>query len=97
MTSPWGDDESANAHWRSRNVPLTNPDGGLMVNFIGKFESLDEDWRSVLGYIGLPYTELPRLRARREGSEPPTSLTPELAGRVARRYADDYRLGGYTV
>ncbi len=64
ITSPWGSDSFADRHWMSQRPILTKPDGSL-VDFIGKYETLDEDWRKVLEHIGLPYVDLPVINASR--------------------------------
>ena len=70
------------------------PDGSLAVDFIGRFEHLDRDWRMVCRRLGVPHEPLRRLNPSEHG---PCQdyYTPELAAHVARLYAADFGLFGY--
>ena len=97
VTTPWGSDAFANRHWVSQHRLLDRPDG-VPLDFIGNYESLDEDWGAVLERVGLPHTVLP-LRNKdpspRKAGQVPDLSDPDLLGRLRRRYARDYELGGY--
>jgi len=38
---------------------ITDKDGKLLVDFVGKFENVNKDMEYVLGQVGIPYVELP--------------------------------------
>lgn len=93
LTTPFGADAFADRHWLSQHRQIRD-DGGRLPDFLGRFESIDADWRAVCERTGMPHRALPRLNPR------PEPLTGEAADAACtdllrRRYAEDYRLGGY--
>ncbi|MYE10299.1 MAG: sulfotransferase family protein [Gammaproteobacteria bacterium] len=93
LATPFGADAFADRHWLSQHRQIRDGDGRL-PDFIGRFESIDADWRAVCRRIGMPHRPLPRLNPR-----PPALADEEPAAAcealLRRRYAEDYRLGGY--
>lgn len=90
-------DEDANPHFRSQHTVVCDSDGRVMADFVGRFESLREDFRTVAEEIGAPDLELPhRLKSRARGSRPYTDFYDErLKGLVAERYEKDIETFGY--
>lgn len=72
------------------------PDGRLAVDFVGRFERLDEDWRRVCRRLGVEYQALPH---RTASSHRPWQeyFTEGLAAHVARVYAADFSTFGYAT
>ena len=68
--------------------------GPSPVLFLGRYERLDADWRTVCERLGLPFRALPRLNPRPEGCEA-ARPDADTAALLRRRYAEDFRLGGY--
>ena len=69
-----------------------NPFGN--VDFIMRFERLNEDFRQVCGRIGIPPQDLPtRNRSTRQPFA--TYYDPELVAWIGRRYADEIEYFGY--
>ena len=64
------------------------------MDFIGKYESLNEDWRAVSERVGLPSVELPWRHKRRIEDGLPC-LDADLQRKVYERYHQDYKLCGY--
>ena len=93
LETPFGSDAFADRHWLSQHCQLRDGDGRL-PEFLGRYERLDADWRAVCDRLGLPFRALPRLNPRPEGCEaaPPDADTAAL---LRRRYAEDFRVGGY--
>ena len=93
LDTPFGSDAFADRHWLSQHRQLQDGDGRL-PEFLGRYERLDADWRTVCERLGLPFRALPRLNPRPEGCEaaPPDADTAAL---LRRRYAEDFRIGGY--
>ena len=94
LETPSGSDAFADRHWLSQHRQIRTADGRL-PDFLGHWERLDADWRAVTGRLGLPFRELPRLNAGPRGvhaAQPPDTATAAL---LRRRYAEDFRIGGY--
>jgi hypothetical protein len=69
--------------------------GRLLVDYTGRLESLDDDWRAICTRIGIPHAPLPRINIGRH--EPYTRYyTPELRARVAHCWAREIEAFGYT-
>ena len=75
---------------------MTKPDGSP-VDFIGKYETLDEDWRKVLEHIGLPYIDLPVVNTSRAPAQEAVELDSDLLNLLFERYRGDYELGNYEL
>ena len=69
-------------------------DGALLVDFVGRFEALDRDFSEATRRIGLECA-LPHTNRSSHGDFH-GYYTPETRGWVARAYADDIALFGYT-
>ncbi len=73
---------------------LCNRDGRLLVDFVGRYESLESDFAFIGRRIGLTAT-LPRCNAGARGDYR-EHYTPSLVDRVAEAYADDIERFGYS-
>jgi hypothetical protein len=73
---------------------LTNEDGQVIVDFIGRFETLGRDAESVLTRLGLPGVPLPHINIsnHRHYSEYYSDKTKNV---IAERYARDISFFGY--
>ena len=88
-------DEEADEHFRSQHTFLSNGNGALAVDFVGRYERLADDFKQVQERTGLPPLELPRLQAARRAAKYATYYTPRTRDLVARRYRRDIELFGY--
>jgi len=89
-------DEHADPHFRSQHTFVTNDDGEIAIDFVGRYERLADDFRHVATRLALPITALPRLQAAREHLDSATFYTPETRRIVASRFRRDLELFGYT-
>ena len=48
--------EQADDHFRSQNTFVTNEEGRIAIDFVGRYERLADDFRLVANRIGLPRT-----------------------------------------
>lgn len=108
MDDPGGADIHSDRHWASQHLFLLDEKGKIPVNFIGRVENLAEDFNKVTKALGLGEFELPSLNTRagwnnREGGlsardpkEYQKHYTPETRELVAKRYAVDIKVFGYT-
>jgi hypothetical protein len=74
---------------------VTDQHGNLIVDFIGRFERLEEDYAYILRRIGFGVTALPRRRAATDRRDYRQYYTDELAQLVATHYRDDIERFGY--
>lgn len=83
-------------HSRPMTHFLCWPDGSLAVDFVGRFERLDEDWDKLCRRIGVPWIDLPR---RNVGQHPPWQecYTAAMMAVVESVYLPDFELFGYKV
>lgn len=80
---------------RSQWYMLERRDGTLGVDFIGRFERLEEDMATICARIGIPYEPLPRANVSER--EPYQSYyTPELAELVRQTWEHEIEVFGYT-
>ena len=75
---------------------LCDMDGSLLVDFVGAFERLGEDWAFVQERLGLPQRPLPRKRVSKRSRDHREPYTDELAELVAKHYAREIEAFGYT-
>ncbi len=70
--------------------------GRLLVDFVGRYESLEADFRSACTHIGIPAPRMPhRRRATDRHSDYRSYYSEETAELVARHFARDLELLGY--
>ncbi len=88
-------DEEADEHFRSQVDYITNAKGVVAIDFVGRYEQLDQDFASVVRQINLPNdTTLPRLQAAKPVNYR-SYYTPETEALVATRYARDIQVLNY--
>ena len=94
LDTPYGSDLFADRHWLSQHRQIRLPDGRL-PDFVGRYEHLDADWKTVTERVGLPARPLPHANPRPETMVAEEHLDGETVALLERRYAEDFRLGGY--
>lgn len=88
-------DEDADEHFRSQSCYLTNSSGAIAVDFVGRYEALDDDFAHVVRKIGLhPKARLPRLQVAPKLNHA-SYYTPETRAIVKQRYTRDVGLFEY--
>ena len=73
---------------------LTDPDGRIAVDFVGRFERFERDARDLLDMFGVDAGVIPRLN-RSEHEDYRSYYTPETRDLVARRFCRDIAAFGY--
>lgn len=75
--------------------PLCDSDGNLLMDYVGKLETLDEDWKTICERIGIPHVDLPRKNV--SVKRPYTDYyTPETRDLVASHWSREIELFDYT-
>ena len=83
------------AHLWPQVYYLCDPSGEVMVDFVGRYERLHEDWARVCHRIGIE-APLPHLRRTSERRPPYTAVyTPRSREQVATLYRQDIEAFGY--
>jgi len=81
-------DAGARAQWES----VYDDQGRLIVDFIGKVETIEQDWARILAHLGVEAElEVRNVSAGRGSSQ----LSDEALAFLAERYARDFELFGY--
>ena len=88
------EDEVAHRDDRCQSDFLCNEQGELMVDFVGRFESLASDFADVCQRIGIKAT-LPRLNSSRDRVDYRSRCNDRSAELIAIRYASDIERFGY--
>ena len=94
LDTPCGADAFADRHWLSQWRQLADPYGRL-PDFLGRYEHLEEDWRTLCSRLGLPPAPLARLNEGDSGFIGQSVANAEIDALLRRRYATDYEIGGY--
>ena len=80
-------------HWRPQYLHVTGPDNQPILDFIGRFENFEADWKFIERQIGLS-VRLPRLN-RSTHLHYRDYYTANLRKAVARRFEIDVDMFGY--
>jgi hypothetical protein len=72
------------------------PDGEILVDFVGRFERLKEDFNQAIKQLSLPEASLDHInRGEREVSNYLDYLTPALIAQINKVYDEDFRIFKY--
>jgi len=74
---------------------LTDEKGNMIVDFVGRYENLKEDFKKICNVINLPLVELPHERHKSKHTHYSAYYTHEMREIVAQRYAKDIEFFGY--
>ncbi len=87
-------DSQANEHFRSQYISLTDSNGNLIPDFIGKFENLEQDFEKICEKINVGPIKLPHLMKtdHRDYKNYYNMRTKEI---VAKRFKEDIELFSY--
>ena len=88
-------DEDADGHLRSQHTFVTDEEGKIGIDFIGRFERLAEDFRFVQERIGLPRNELPWLQKARAAARYTDFYSNETRQIAGDRFRQDIEIFGY--
>ncbi|MFP4672400.1 MAG: sulfotransferase family 2 domain-containing protein [Desulfohalobiaceae bacterium] len=75
---------------------IVNLQGQVIVDYICRYENLEQDFQTVCSRIKIPAPRLPHLRRARERGDYRSYYTDQLAELVAGHYQRDLELLGYT-
>jgi hypothetical protein len=71
--------------------------GAVMVDFVGRYERLQDDWRRVCAALNAPPGRLMRWNTTTERPQTRDAYDTRTAAVVRRLYADDFKVFGYST
>ena len=72
--------------------------GGLLVDRVGRFENLQEDFSSICEQLDIPHIQLPTIRSsKKPGSDLRDLWTSKSRGIVNEYFREDFEFFGYRV
>ena len=92
---PWGLGYKLLPIHRSMSDYLVDRSGEVMVDYVGRFESLEEDFARMLDRAGVTAGELPKVEMGRYDSHYREWYTQETGDLVGRRFRNDVERFGY--
>jgi len=75
---------------------ILSNEGELIVDYVGKFENIKDDFKEVCSLAGLPEDSLPSKNVSKKGKHYSEYYTPELKDRVAELYSLEIEMFNYT-
>jgi hypothetical protein len=89
-------DGEADEHFRSQQTFVTDDTRQLAVDFLGRFERLDQDFQRVCQEVGIGGLRLPFVQAAPTPRDCKEYYTPSTQRLVGERFADDIKLFDYS-
>ena len=74
---------------------ITDESGKIIVDFIGRYENLNEDFKKICGVINLPQVGLPHIRHKSKHVHYSAYYDSEIRDIVSERYKKDIEFFGY--
>ncbi len=89
-------DETMNVHFKPQHTFITDAKGALLVDYVGKFEKIDEDFEIIKKRAGLPDNlELPHKQTSKHKIYQ-DYYSEETKKLVAKRYEKDFLMFNYS-
>lgn len=88
-------DEDAEKHFRSQHTFLVDEKGDLLIDFVGRFEALDEGLDCIFKHLGVDYSKIPH-EQKSPHRNYKSYYSESLKARIYERYQKDICLFGYS-
>jgi hypothetical protein len=88
-------DVDADGHFRSQHSFVSNGSGDIVLDFVGRFESLQTDFRSVCLELDMAPVDLPRVQVTKPRGRYTEYYTRRTRDLVGDRFRSDLELFGY--
>lgn len=75
---------------------LTDTSGAFITDFVGRFESISEDWEEITSQTGMPSTQLPRLNFSNRSTNYRNVYTTDMVDIVSKAYHEDIQAFKYS-
>ena len=90
-------DKKANPHFRSQYTFISNKKGKIFVDFIGRFENLEKDYKKICQKAGLrTLPRLPKQNKTKKRKDYHAYYNSETKKMIALRYAKDLKYFNYS-
>ncbi len=87
-------DNASDGHFRSQHTFITDKKGNLLVDFIGKVEHINRDFKKVCEKTGMSYKKLSRIN-KKTNKNYKKYYDKETKKLIQKRYKKDFELFGY--
>lgn len=87
--------EGKTVHQLPQHVFLCDADGGLLVDFVGRYDRLQEDFDAVCDRLKVPRRRLPHIGQDSDGKHYSHYFDRQLKALVQERYRVDIEMFGY--
>jgi hypothetical protein len=94
MYEEWKDDSLEEIIFRPQWKFICNQYKQIQVDFVGRYESLKDDWFTVANKLGLDI-KLPHLNKSKRSGSWEKELNSQSKGIIANLYKDDFEVFGY--
>jgi len=88
-------DTDADGHFRSQHTFVSNGSGDIVLDFVGRFESLQTDFHAVCMKLGIAPMDLPRVQVTEPRARYTEYYIPRVRDLAADRFRLDLELFGY--
>lgn len=95
LNSEEGRDEIADRHWISQYLYTIDQEGENICDFTGKYERLEQDWKTICDKTGLPYRPLSQKGWNSAAKSQEHSYDDTTLQNIRTRYATDFELLNY--
>ena len=109
LNTPYGSDALAEKHFLSQHIQINlRGEHKCLPDFVGRLENLDADMKRIADHLGMPAPALPMLNTMAGWETTPDALntarsaameahlTPRNKALLRTRYAEDFRMFGYS-
>ena len=80
-----------------QEIFLFDSNGNQLVDYIGKYENLQSDYKFICKKIGIKYKPLERINANQTNVDYDSLLTPYLKSMIAYELRDTFEILGYKI
>jgi len=88
-------DPEANKHFRSQKCFITNTKGALLVDYVGRLETFNQDMLHIIKRTGMPFRPI---KHTNQSSHKPYKIyySKKIRDIVQKRYKEDFNLLKYS-
>ena len=98
LCSEHGSDMIGERHWISQYALMTDIEDRLLLDYVGKLESLEADWKHICQQIEIPFSPLERKNNTQQKITKlnPIKYTKDTVEKIKVRYRKDFEIFDYS-